>query len=91
MPLDSLQSRLVCCIANLKTARLAGLASEGMIMAAVQQQPDGSELVVPLQPHGDSGMLSHLAALLKETHNPDEEAELPGAWCLLSADLAPRL
>ena len=54
MPLESLQSRLVCCIANLKTARLAGLASEGMIMAAVQQHADGSELVVPLQPPGES-------------------------------------
>ena len=49
---EELQGRLVCCIANLKAAKLAGLASEGMMLAAVQPHADGSELVIPLLPPG---------------------------------------
>ena len=49
---EKLQGRLVCCIANLKAAKLAGLASEAMMLAAVQPNADGSELVVPLMPPG---------------------------------------
>ena len=53
---ETLRGRLVCCIANLKAAKLAGLASEAMILAAVQPNADGSELVIPLTP---PGMLGH--------------------------------
>ena len=49
---EELQGRLVCCIANLKAAKLAGLASEAMMLAAVQPHADGSELVIPLLPPG---------------------------------------
>ena len=42
-------------ILNLKTARLAGQASEGMILAAVSkgEQYENGELVKPLRPPGN--------------------------------------
>ena len=46
--------RLVVAITNLKTAKLAGEISEGMILAAVTKgsQYDNGELVYPLDPPG---------------------------------------
>lgn len=49
---DQLLGRSVCLIVNLKPAKLAGKVSEAMILAAVASQPDGSELVHPIQPPG---------------------------------------
>ena len=50
-----LTDRRVCVILNLKTAKLAGEASEGMILAAVHKgkQYEKGELVKPLSVPGD--------------------------------------
>ena len=51
---EDLQGRLVTCILNLKTAKLAGEASEGMILAAVHKGDtfEHGELVTPLSVPG---------------------------------------
>ena len=51
---EGLQGRLVTCILNLKTAKLAGEASEGMILAAVHKgdTSEHGELVKPLSVPG---------------------------------------
>ena len=51
---DELLGRRVAVILNLKTAKLAGEASEGMILAAVSkgEQFEHGELVKPLVPPG---------------------------------------
>ena len=52
--IDQLLNHLVVVILNLKPAKLAGKLSEAMILAAVHAQEDGTELVSPLQPPGES-------------------------------------
>lgn len=51
---DELLGKQVVVILNLKTAKLAGEMSEGMILAAVQkgEQYNNGELVRPLSPPG---------------------------------------
>lgn len=47
-----LQGRLAVAILNLKPAKLAGMASEAMLLAADAPQEDGAELVRVLRPPG---------------------------------------
>jgi tRNA-binding EMAP/Myf-like protein len=43
----------VVVILNLKPAKLAGQASEAMVLAGVAPLPDGGELVHPIRPPGE--------------------------------------
>ncbi len=52
IPAAELQGRLAVAILNLKPAKLAGMASEAMLLAADAPQEDGSELVRVLRPPG---------------------------------------
>lgn len=51
-----LEGSLVVVITNLKTAKLAGETSEGMILAGVQSDPElpSGELVAPIRPPGNA-------------------------------------
>uniref|UniRef100_A0A7S0YII0 tRNA-binding domain-containing protein n=1 Tax=Polytomella parva TaxID=51329 RepID=A0A7S0YII0_9CHLO len=51
---DQLQGHYVCVIMNLKTAKLAGEVSEGMILSADQPLPDGAEFVRTIVPPNGS-------------------------------------
>ena len=55
VPRSEMEGRRVVTILNLKTAKLAGQVSEGMILAAVQkgEAHDHSELVKPLGVPGE--------------------------------------
>ena len=54
VPRSELEGSHVVVILNLKTARLAGEASEGMILAGVHTEPavEHGEFVKPVQPPG---------------------------------------
>ncbi len=58
---QSLQGSLVVLILNLKPAKLAGHASEAMVLAGVAPLPDGGELVHPICPPGVSRLLPYLS------------------------------
>lgn len=49
---DDLVNRLVCVVANLKPAKLAGQPSEAMVLAAEAKGADGQLLVRTLVPPG---------------------------------------
>lgn len=55
VPLEHMQNRLVVVVLNLKTAKLAGEVSEGMILASVHKGDHykHGELVRPLEPPGN--------------------------------------
>lgn len=57
IPASELQGRLAVAILNLKPAKLAGMASEAMLLAADARQGDSSELVRVLRPPGVCDML----------------------------------
>lgn len=55
VPIDALQGSLVMVVMNLKAARLAGEASEGMILAATAPHAEGETAVVqPIRPDAAS-------------------------------------
>jgi len=74
--IPELTNMLVCVILNLKTAKLAGEASEGMILAAVHkgEQYENGELVKPLAvPDGaQPGSLVHLEGCQPPQSYPKE-------------------
>jgi tRNA-binding EMAP/Myf-like protein len=58
VPAEQLQGSCAVAILNLKPARLAGMASEAMLLAADALKEDGTELVRVLVPPGPSSFLS---------------------------------
>ena len=52
IPAAELEGRLAVAILNLKPAKLAGMASEAMLLAADAPKGDGTELVRTLTPPG---------------------------------------
>lgn len=57
---EQLAGRLVCVVANLKPAKLAGEPSEAMVLAADTPTPDGGQLVRVLLPPGKHAMHTHV-------------------------------
>ena len=58
VPAEQLQGSHAVAILNLKPAKLAGMASEAMLLAADAPKEDGTELVRVLVPPGQSSFLS---------------------------------
>ena len=58
VPAEQLQGSCAVAILNLKPAKLAGMASEAMLLAADALKEDGTDLVRILVPPGPSSFLS---------------------------------
>lgn len=70
--MEELSGRLVVIVANLKTAKLAGETSEGMILAAVSKgsQYENGELVYPLSAPGKLLMVCTSPKRMSEDCDP---------------------
>jgi len=86
VPLEEMQGRRVVCICNLKTAKLAGMDSHGMVLCASHEPENGDKVCEPLAPP-EGAKVGELITFEGYPSTPDAVLKKSKPWTEVAADL----